>query len=127
VIPALRGNRVAYTRHHVRAAASGRAVLLPSLVLHELWFGVERSAQVERNRRVLQYFLMGPVGMLPFDEDDAAEAGRVRAELERAGTPIGPYDALIAAQARRRSFTLATGNLREFRRVTGLAVEDWTR
>jgi tRNA(fMet)-specific endonuclease VapC len=61
-----------------------------------------------------------------FDSDDAAEAGQVRAELARAGTPIGPYDVLIAAQARRLGCTLATANVREFRRVVGLQFEDWT-
>jgi tRNA(fMet)-specific endonuclease VapC len=53
-------------------------------------------------------------------------AGDLRAELERAGTPIGPYDLLIAAQALRSGSTLVTANVREFRRVPGLAVEDWT-
>jgi tRNA(fMet)-specific endonuclease VapC len=101
-------------------------VLLPSIVLHELWHGAERSEQRDWNRTVLEKYLAGPVATLPFDEDDAVEAGRLRALLARAGTPIGPYDLLIAAQASRRAWALATGNVREFRRVPGLAVEDWT-
>ena len=60
-----------------------------------------------------------------FDCEDAREAGEIRAVLEASGQPIGPYDTLIAAQARRRRATLATLNVREFERVPGLRVEDW--
>jgi PIN domain len=59
------------------------------------------------------------------DSEDAEEAGDIRAALERAGTPIGPHDILIAAQARRRSAVLITANEREFVRVPGLKTEDW--
>ena len=61
----------------------------------------------------------------PFDQEDAQEAGRVRAELEIAGKPIGAYDVLIAAQARRRRTTLVTSNVTEFDRVAGLKWGDW--
>jgi tRNA(fMet)-specific endonuclease VapC len=61
----------------------------------------------------------------PFEPDDAVVAGDIRAELERAGTPIGPYDILIAAQARRRGAVLITANRGEFARVSGLRTEDW--
>ncbi len=57
-------------------------------------------------------FLQLPVSILPFEPEDAEEAGEIRAELERLGTPIGPYDVLIAAQARRRSALLVTANMR---------------
>jgi tRNA(fMet)-specific endonuclease VapC len=60
-----------------------------------------------------------------FDDEDAREAGRVRAELELAGKPIGAYDVLIAGQARRRAATLVTSNVTEFTRVVGLKLEDW--
>ena len=63
--------------------------------------------------------------MLPFEPEDAAHAGDIRAELEKAGTPIGHYDYLIAAQARRRGATLVTANVREFARVPGLLLADW--
>jgi len=61
----------------------------------------------------------------PFEPDDAEEAGDIRADIERAGAPIGPYDVLIAAQARRRGALLVTANTREFTRVPGLRTEDW--
>ena len=63
--------------------------------------------------------------MLPFEAEDAAHAGDIRAHLESKGTPIGHYDCLIAAQARRRGATLVTANRREFERVPGLMVMDW--
>ncbi|HTS10805.1 MAG TPA: PIN domain-containing protein [Candidatus Limnocylindrales bacterium] len=69
----------------------------------------------------------GPVSILPFEDDDAPTAGRLRADLERAGTPIGAYDLLIAAQARNRRLTLITANVKEFRRVKDLSWEDWAR
>lgn len=65
--------------------------------------------------------------VLNFDQDDAREAGEIRATLRAAGTPIGPYDVLIAAQARRRDAVLITTNTREFVRVPGLRIEDWTK
>jgi tRNA(fMet)-specific endonuclease VapC len=62
--------------------------------------------------------------VVEFDREDAVEAGRIRAELALAGTPIGPYDVLIAGQAKARGLTL-TRNLREFDRVRGLRVQNW--
>ena len=66
------------------------------------------------------------IDVLPFEAEDAAHAGDIRAELEKAGTPIGHYDYLIAAQARRRGAALVTLNRREFERVPGLIVVDWS-
>ena len=65
--------------------------------------------------------------ILTFDPGDAQEAAEIRASLEAKGTPIGPYDILIAAQARRRGAVLVTANRREFERVSGLMVTDWAR
>ena len=76
-------------------------------------------------RRIVD-FLSGPIDILPFEAADAEEAGEIRAGLERAGTPIGPYDLLVAAQARRRDAILVTANEREFARVPQLKFEDWT-
>ncbi len=64
--------------------------------------------------------------MIPFDKEDAIAAGNIRATLALAGTPIGPFDTLIAGQALCRGLTLVTANTREFSRVEGLRVEDWS-
>ena len=98
---------------------------LPTIVLFELRYGIAKSARPRDNAERLATFLELPIAILPFEPDDAAEAGDIRAALERAGTPIGPYDILIAAQARRRGATLVTANRREFARVPRLKTEDW--
>ncbi len=67
-----------------------------------------------------------PFPVLPFEREDARGAGEIRAVLRRAGTPIGPYDILIAGQALARDLTLVTNNVREFARVPGLKLADWT-
>jgi tRNA(fMet)-specific endonuclease VapC len=102
------------------------ALAVSTVVLFELYFGAAKSARRERNARRVRDFASSAIQVLEFDEEDAEEAGDIRAVLKRAGTPIGPYDLLIAAQARRRRATLATGNIREFARVPGLRIEDWT-
>jgi tRNA(fMet)-specific endonuclease VapC len=63
--------------------------------------------------------------VLEFDEEDARQAGQIRAHLASQGTPIGPYDVLIAGQAKARELTLVTHNTTEFQRVPGLKLEDW--
>jgi tRNA(fMet)-specific endonuclease VapC len=65
--------------------------------------------------------------VLEFDEEDPRQAGQIRAQLASKGAPIGPYDVLIAGQARARELTLVTHNTSEFQRVPGLRVEDWKR
>jgi tRNA(fMet)-specific endonuclease VapC len=87
---------------------------------------IRKSAKPQANTAVLASFLALDVAIWPFDPEDAEEAGDIRAVLERAGTPIGPYDILIAAQARRRRAVLITANERELARVPGLKTEDWT-
>ena len=105
---------------------SGTDILVPAIVVHELRFGIAMSARQDANRRAVDAFLAGPVEIPNFDSNDATEAADIRSYLKRQGTPIGPYDVLIAAQARRRTAILVTGNVREFRRVPGLAVQNWT-
>ena len=102
-------------------------IAVGSIVLHELEFGVAKSQRQRANRDLLQAFLAGPVNVLAFDDEDAAVAAALRAELETRGTPIGPYDVLIAGQALRHKATLVTANTREFKRVKGLKVENWGR
>lgn len=96
-----------------------------SVTLFELWYGVAKSQRQEANRRRLASFLSGPVTVLELDSDDARAAGEIRADLERLGTPIGPYDLLIAGQALRRGATLVTANVAEFARIPDLVLEDW--
>lgn len=104
----------------------GVTIAIPTIVLSELWYGIKKSKRQRENTAALSAFLTLELARWPFDAEDADEAGDIRAELARAGTPIGPYDILIAAQARRRGATLVTANEREFARVPGLRTEDWT-
>ena len=105
--------------------AAGSRLMAPAVVRFELEYGCARSAAREQSRVALEAFLSAGFEQPPFDLDDAREAGEIRATLEAKGTPIGAYDTLIAAQARRRGATLVTSNVREFERVPGLLVVDW--
>jgi len=119
-------NRVPAVRRRLSEVLASRArVLVPSVASFELWYGVAKSALPEANARLVATFLRGVAGVLELDEEDAREAGRVRAGLEKSGKMIGAYDVLIAGQALRRGMTLVTGNVREFSRVRGLRWEDW--
>ena len=109
------------------ALKSGLEVSISSIVLFELWYGVGKSVQQELNKARIAELIYSPIRVLEFNTGDAGEAGEIRATLERAGTPIGPYDVLIAAQARRRDALLVTANTREFARVPGLRTDDWTK
>jgi len=90
----------------------------------ELLSGVERCRQPEVERRKVETFL-APLHVLPFDFDAAARTARVRWILEKAGTPIGPYDLQLAGQALSLDVALATGNTGEFTRVPELRLENW--
>lgn len=102
-------------------------VLVSSVVVFELWYGVAKSTRPEANARLVETFFAGPVTLLDFAPEDAKVAGRVRASLEAVGKPIGAYDLLIAGQALRHRLTLITANAREFSRVKGLDWQDWAR
>jgi len=97
---------------------------ISAITLAELRYGVAKSTQSEKNRMALDEFLL-PLEVVDFDEPAAASYGSVRAALEKAGTPIGPLDTQIGAHALSLGATLVTHNAREFRRIPGLAVEDW--
>jgi tRNA(fMet)-specific endonuclease VapC len=112
-------------RRFQRAIAKEATILVSSVVAFELWYGAAKSQRKEANTRRLEAFLAGPLEWTLFDDEDAREAGMVRAELEIAGKPIGAYDVLIAGQARRRGATLVTSNVDEFDRVAGLKWGDW--
>jgi len=110
-----------------KALDGGSQLFVSSVVAFELWYGVEKSAQRETNAKRVEIFFAGPVSLLPFEEEDARVAGRVRAALEKAGRPMGAYDLLIAGQALRHKLTLVTANAKEFARVSGLLWEDWSK
>jgi len=104
---------------------AGTPIALPVIALFEMRYGFAKSQRRDHDERLLEKFLGLGIDVLPFEAEDAAHAGDIRAELETAGSPIGQYDYLIAAQARRRGAALATLNRREFDRVPGLIVVNW--
>ncbi len=110
-----------------QASRGGATLTTSTVAVHELWYGVAKSALVEANARRLQAFLERELSVLDFSEQDAQAAGEIRAQLERRGKRIGEYDTLIAGQAYSRGLILVTANSREFGRVKSLVVEDWTR
>ena len=124
VIAAIKGMQAGILNRFDREVMRG-TVALSSVVLFELQYGISKSTRRQANTERLSDFLQSPIIVLPFDSEDAEESGDLRAFLERAGTPIGPYDTLIAAQARRRGAVLVTANTREFARVPGLTLENW--
>ncbi len=105
--------------------AVGSTLIVPVPVLFELRYGAAKSLSPARNHERIDAFLTAITDIVEFDDADACESGEIRAFIESKGTPIGPYDLLIAAQARRREAVLVTLNRREFERVPGLMVTDW--
>jgi tRNA(fMet)-specific endonuclease VapC len=97
-------------------------IAISAIVAHELFYGAFKSRRAPQNVALvdsLQFMV------LEFDKEDARQAGEIRALLASRGTPIGPYDVLIAGQAKARSLTLVTRNTDEFGRVPGLRFIDW--
>jgi tRNA(fMet)-specific endonuclease VapC len=125
---ALINDKTPFVRNRLQKALAAEArAMVSSVAAFELWYGAAKSARSESNARLVDAFLSGPVTLLAFDSEDAKVAGRLRAELEAVGKPIGSYDLLIAAQALRHQLTLITANAREFGRVKGLRWEDWDK
>ena len=101
-------------------------VCISSITYAELAYGVEKSAQPERNRLALS-MMLSSIEIVAFDDAAADEYGEIRAGLERKETPIGSLDILIAAHARSLGCTLVTNNTKEFCRVEGLEVVNWVK
>jgi tRNA(fMet)-specific endonuclease VapC len=101
-------------------------IVLCSVVLAELWYGVRRSAASHRldNQRLVED-LQNRYKSLPLDDRAAIESAQMRAELVSVGQTIGPYDLLIAAIAKTNELTLITHNIQEFSRIPNLKMEDW--
>ena len=107
-----------------RFNAEAETLCISTITLTELLHGAAKSARPAENRRAVEG-LVARLVVLSFDEDAAAHAGEIHADLERRGQLIGPYDILIAGHARSRGLVVITGNLGEFQRVDGLRAEDW--
>jgi tRNA(fMet)-specific endonuclease VapC len=114
-------------RARLQKAAGGSHVLVSSIAVFELWYGVSKSAGQEFNRKRVETFLAGPILVLPFEDADSRVAGSVRAALEATGKSIGAYDVLMAGQALRHQLTLVTADVSEFSRVKGLVWQDWAK
>jgi len=97
-------------------------VAISAIVAHELFYGAFKSHRATQNVALIDSLQFA---VLEFDKEDARQAGEVRALLASRGTPIGPYDVLIAGQAKARNLTLVTHNTEEFGRVPGLHFDDW--
>lgn len=110
--------RDAFNQHYGQMCIS-------SVTLMELIYGAEKSASPEKNLRVVEGFI-ARLEVLNYGINAAVQTGQIRAELARAGTPIGPYDSMIAAHARALGLVLVTNNTREFIRVNGVRLEDWS-
>lgn len=99
---------------------------ISTVTLSELVYGAENSRSDTRNQNLAAVEGMAArLCVLPLDDAAASHSGQIRAELKKKGSPIGPYDVLIAGHARSLGLVLVTNNTREFKRVHGLRIEDW--
>jgi tRNA(fMet)-specific endonuclease VapC len=97
-------------------------IAISAIVAHELFYGAFKSRRATLNAALIDSLQFE---VLEFDKEDARQAGEIRALLASRGTPIGPYDVLIAGQAKSRNLILVTNNTDEFGRVPGLRLDDW--
>ena len=103
-----------------------KEICISSITLSELEYGVAKSMHSEKNQKALDAFVYN-FSILPFDSNAAHEYGKIRANLEKIGSPIGSMDMLIAAHAKSQKLILVTNNTKEFIRVNGLNIEDWKK
>ena len=99
-------------------------IKISSISVAELEYGAAKSKRRDQNRSALRNFLSS-FEIIPFDTRDAEIFGIIRAELEHQGSPIGPYDMQLAAQALARDLTFITNNTAEFKRIAKLKLENW--
>jgi tRNA(fMet)-specific endonuclease VapC len=119
VIALLNGHTTVLTSLRAKTPSD---VVLSAIVAHELCFGAYKSRNTAKNFALVEKLQFE---VLPFDQGDAAQSGQLRAALAAAGTPIGPYDLLIAGQALARGLVLVTRNTRQYKRIPDLLVENW--
>ncbi|MBN1798843.1 MAG: type II toxin-antitoxin system VapC family toxin [Spirochaetales bacterium] len=111
-------------QHHIKKK-SPYEIAIPSIVQAELYYGAEKSLHKEKVMRILEIFLK-PFFILPFDDKAAFLYAQIRADLEKRGDIIGPNDLIIAACALACGSILITHNQKEFKKIAGLQIEDWT-
>jgi tRNA(fMet)-specific endonuclease VapC len=99
-------------------------IKLSSISIAELEYGVSKSQNREKNRQALVNFASA-FDIIDFNGEDAELYGIIRADLEKKGQVIGPYDMQIAAQVLSRNYVLVTNNVNEFSRISGLKIENW--
>lgn len=99
-------------------------VCISSVTYAELAYGVEKSQSIEKNRVALA-LLLANIEIMDFDSFAAESYGKIRADLEKAGKPIGSLDMMIAGHAKSLGYTIVTNNTKEFMRVNGLKLENW--
>jgi tRNA(fMet)-specific endonuclease VapC len=109
--------RDAFIRHQDQLCVS-------TVTAMELIYGAEKSGAPEKNLGIIEAFL-ARLAVMDYDLHAVEHTGQLRAELRQQGTPIGPYDQMIAGHARSLGFIVVTNNEREFERVPGLRIENW--
>ena len=101
-------------------------ICISTITLMELVYGAEKSSNPERNLQNVEG-LAARLDVLDYNDHAAVHTGQIRAELAKAGKPIGPYDQMIAGHARSQGLILVTNNMREFKRVPGIRIENWVK
>lgn len=117
-------NRPQQVKKHFERHDSQMAI--STVTLGELVFGAEHSQRVEQNLADIEA-MVARLEVLPFDTKAAYHFGQIRARLYRLGRPIGPYDMMIAGQAIASGLKLVTNNVKDFQRIPGLLLEDWSK
>ncbi|MEM6830248.1 MAG: PIN domain-containing protein [Bacteroidota bacterium] len=110
---------------HLMKSKSPKFISISSITAFELTYGLEQSSKVKSRSRVIVKALLSEINLLPFESNAAIQAAKIRNQLRIQGTPIGPYDVLIAATAIANDLTLVTSNEKEFKRVEQLKIENW--
>ncbi|MCD4807487.1 MAG: type II toxin-antitoxin system VapC family toxin [Methanococcoides sp.] len=99
-------------------------IKLPSITVAELYYGAEKSKFKAKNREKVKRFV-STFEIVSFDEKACTAYAKIRHSLERSGTPVGPMDLLIASIGLAYNFTVVTNNIKEFKRVKGLKLQNW--
>jgi tRNA(fMet)-specific endonuclease VapC len=110
--------------HHTLLKTPPSEIGIPTIVLYEIEVGIAKSNSPQKRIQQLTS-LTTLINIISFDEKEAKTAAIIRTDLEKIGTPIGPYDILIAATALSHNDTLVTHNTKEFERIPNLKLEDW--